>query len=145
MKLLQIALLCVAIAAGFFAQDLLQTAKPADTSTTSEFDKEKYCFLSTSECQQAEVSMLLDRDVAKPLTESLITIKWDNAENDTLSLNLNALEMDMGTVKYQLKKQQDGLFTAKIMLPVCVQDKMTWLGDLSDGTTTVHPAIRMER
>jgi len=145
MKLLQIALLCVAIAAGFFAQDLLQAAKPADISTASEFDKEKYCFLSTSECQQAEVSMLLDREVAKPLTESLITIKWDNAASDTLNLDLNALEMDMGTVKYQLKKQQDGLFTAKIMLPVCVQDKMTWLGDLSDGTTTVHPAIRMER
>lgn len=145
MKLLQIALLCVAIAAGFFAQDLLQAAKPADTSATSEFDKDKYCFLSTSECQQAEVSMLLDRDVAKPLTESLITIKWDNAASDTLYLDLNALEMDMGTVKYQLKKQQDGLFTAKVMLPVCVQDKMTWLGELSDGTSTVYPAIRMER
>lgn len=143
MKLFKIALLCVAISLGFFAQDLLQAAKP--TNSAPEFDKDKYCFLSTTECQQAEASMLLDRDVAKPLTESQITVKWDSAASDTLSLDLNALEMDMGTVKYLLKRQQDGRFTASVMLPVCVQDKMTWLGELSDGTSTVYPAIRMER
>lgn len=143
MKLLKIALLCVAISLGFFAQDLLQAAKSG--SDTDTYDKDKYCLLSQTECLQDQVTMKLDRDILKPLTESLITVEWPDNKSDTLSLNLQGLEMDMGTARYQLTRQENGLYSAAIMLPVCMQDKMTWLGELSDGTTTVYPAIRMER
>ncbi|NTJ39213.1 hypothetical protein HQK29_16385 [Vibrio vulnificus] len=44
-----------------------------------------------------------------------------------------------------LKQTSPGLFRGEVILPVCTTDAMTWLGELTDGTTTVYPAIRMQR
>ena len=141
MKLIQILLLIFAVALGFIVPDLITSA----TEDTQPLDVEKYCLLSTVPCQKNDVSITLEHDVAKPLIPSTIWINWENASNDTLQLSLQGLEMDMGIAKYQLSKQSDGTFSGTIMLPVCTQDNMTWLGTLSDGTKEVYPAIRMER
>lgn len=141
MKILKIIILCGVVLLGYYAQGWIQS----DGSSNSKFDLEKYCFLSTKPCQQDSVVMTLEHDTARPLIESKLTVQWDNASSDTLMLEIEGLEMDMGISKFLLKKQTDGSFLINLMLPVCVQDEMTWLGRLTDGTRTVYPAIRMAK
>lgn len=141
MKLVQILLLIAAVAIGFVAPDLITSI----TQDERQIDVDKYCFISTEPCRQSDVSMQLEHDIAKPLVPSNIEVNWENASGNTLQLSLEGLEMEMGVAKYQLSKQSNGMFTGTIMLPVCTQDNMTWLGTLTDGTKEVYPAIRMER
>lgn len=141
MKTIKVLLICGAIALGFIAPDLIKSL-----SQDSEMvDINDYCLLSTAECQQNGVTMTLEHDTAKPLVPSEIVVSWPGSTNDSLILDLQGLEMDMGIAKYQLSKREDGTFSGTIMLPVCTQDKMTWIGTLSDGSVEVYPAIRMER
>lgn len=141
MKILKLIAFFSAILLGFLAQDWFTSQSSSD----SEIDISKYCFLSTNVCQQDDISMTFQHDIAKPLMASNLTVEWKNTQSDTLLLELESLEMEMGKSKFLLQKQQDGTYASAIMLPVCTQDKMTWLGRLTDGTTTVYPAIRMER
>lgn len=141
MKLLKILALCCAVLLGFFVQDMLKSSSTSDSA----MNVKDYCFLSTTACKQQHVTMTLEHDTAKPLVESQLTVDWPNASKETLLLEVEGLEMDMGISKFLLNKQPNGTYSAAIMLPVCTQDSMTWLGRLTDGTTTVHPAIRMER
>jgi hypothetical protein len=141
MKIIKVLLVCAAIVLGFIAPDLIKSL----THDSEIVDINDYCVLSTAECQQNGVTMTLEHDTAKPLVPSEIVVSWPNSTNDSLILALQGLEMDMGVAKYQLNKQENGTYIGSIMLPVCVQDKMTWIGTLSDGSDEVYPAIRMER
>lgn len=141
MKIIQILIVTSAVALGFIAPDLIKSL----SQDHNPIDIDKYCMLSTKTCLQDGVAVTLEHDNAKPLVESKIEVHWDNAASDTLMLSLQGLEMDMGIAKYQLTKQSDGSYIGSIMLPVCTQDKMTWIGTLSDGNSEVYPAIRMER
>lgn len=140
MKFLKILGLFCVIALGFFAENIIgyfdQDTKRLD---------EKYCLLSTNECVQDQISMVLEHDVAKPLFPSTITVHWPKTNSDQLTLSLKGLEMDMGVNRFQLQKQADGSFIGSVQLPICVQDQMTWFGTLSDGNNEVYPAIRIER
>ncbi|MCW8333976.1 hypothetical protein [Vibrio paucivorans] len=132
---------CAALAVGFFASDILSVfnqqsgSKPIDD----------YCVLSTEGCTQQNVTMSLNSDIAKPLVPIQVTIEWPNAQSDVLSLDMQGHEMDMGTAKYRLTRTQGDQFQGEIILPVCTQEQMTWLGTLSDGNQDVFPAIRMEQ
>lgn len=130
----------IAVSIGFFASDITKLATQQPEKTLDE-----YCMLSTATCIQDQVSITLNRDTAQPLLPVTLRIQWPNHEASQLILSLNALEMEMGTVKYSLKKSADGSFEGDIILPVCTLDNMTWVGELTDGTTTVYPALRMER
>ncbi len=101
--------------------------------------------LSTQACTQQAVSMTLSNDTAQPLVASEVRVEWPSSKEPQLVLTLSGLEMDMGKPKFILKQTSPGLFRGEVILPVCTTDAMTWLGELTDGTTTVYPAIRMQR
>lgn len=130
-----------ALLAGFFADDLIGYFQ-ADPPPK---DLSRYCALSTQRCDQNGVGMTLAHDTAHPLVATPLEVDWPNAAQDTLLLTLEGLEMDMGQTKFVLKRRDDGRFGADLMLPVCTTAHMTWVGTLTDGHTTVYPAIRMQR
>ncbi|MDV7104838.1 hypothetical protein R3X26_10550 [Vibrio sp. TH_r3] len=141
MKLPPILFLVLAITLGFYAPDIVKSLK----NKTEPFDIAQYCMLSSKSCEQNKVSMTLEQDIAKPLVPNTIEVIWENTLSDTLLLSLQGVEMDMGIAKYQLTKQPNGKFSTDIMLPVCTENKMTWIGTLTDGKKQVYAAIRMER
>ncbi|GMM79533.1 hypothetical protein MTsN2n20_12180 [Vibrio alginolyticus] len=53
--------------------------------------------------------------------------------------------MEMGEPKFLLKQIAPGQYQGDIILPVCTEDAMTWVGELSDGENIVYPAIKMQR
>lgn len=108
-------------------------------------DLNDYCQLSQQSCEQAGVTMTLAQDKAHPLVANRLTVHWPNTDAQNLILTLEGLEMNMGSAKFSLSSNGDGLYSADIILPVCTSDAMTWIGELSDGKQTVYPAIRMER
>ncbi len=89
--------------------------------------------------------MTLGQDILQPMIPTTMTVHWPDLETQTLTLELEGLEMDMGKIKYQLPRSANGEFTVSVLLPVCTQDAMTWTGQLSDGKNTVYPALRMKR
>ena len=134
-----------ALTAGFYGPQALNKFQDSLGSDMKNIDISDYCMLSTDSCEQESVSMSLDKNTAQPLIPSKIRVTWPNAKQDTLLLSLKGLEMEMGTALYQLKSIGGDEYEGEIILPVCTLEKMTWVGELTDGTTTIHPAIRMAR
>jgi len=141
MKITQIVLLITAVAAGFVMPDFISSL----TQNTQPVNFDKYCLLSTTPCQQDGVSMSIEHDIVKSLVPSRIDVNWGNTSSETLLLSLHGLEMNMGIAKYQLTKQPNGKYSTTVLLPVCTQNNMTWIGTLSDGSKKIYTAIRMER
>ncbi|PMH43131.1 hypothetical protein BCU68_03845 [Vibrio sp. 10N.286.49.B3] len=141
-----IAILLASIA-GFYAPALVSGLKSVTTatSTTHSLSIEDYCFLSTQPCTQQGVTMSVDKDKSQPLIPTTITVQWHDNSAAHLELELEGLEMSMGTAKYVLHSQGNGRYGADIILPVCTLDEMTWVGTLTDGNQSVFPALRMAR
>ncbi|MBD1572207.1 hypothetical protein HC725_02780 [Vibrio sp. S17_S38] len=143
-----ILLIGLALTAGFYAPDLYYFVKnnTAFTSTAPKWDLSRYCPLSTKECQQNNVILALDTDIVRPLTATQIHVTWPNQNSDKLMLTLHGLEMDLGVVKFPVIKQTDGSYFGNIVLPICTDTKMTWIGSLTDNNqNTIYTSIRMEK
>nr|WP_319552922.1 hypothetical protein [uncultured Vibrio sp.] len=141
MKLLNITGVAVALVAGFYAPTLLKSL-----SASSELKPlEEYCFLSTTSCVQQDVSMILNVDNTQPLVPAQLTVEWPDSKTEQLVLSLSGLEMEMGEPKFLLNKVSPGKYTGELILPVCTQESMTWVGELTDGQDTIYPAIKMQR
>ncbi len=140
-SVLKLVFILIALGAGFFANDLIK----AISQQTQSVDISQYCQLSTKSCTQDNVSMTLSQDNTHPLVANRITVNWPNSKTKQLELTLKGVEMDMGVLKFVLKPTSSGQFETDIILPVCTNDSMTWAGELTDGETTVLPAIRMQR
>ncbi|NOH97176.1 hypothetical protein [Vibrio sp. 99-70-13A1] len=134
-----------ALTAGFYGPQALDKIQESLGSDMENIDLADYCMLSADTCKQESISMSLDKNTAQPLIPSTIRVTWPNAKQDTLLLSLKGLEMEMGTALYQLQSVGGDEYEGEIILPVCTLEKMTWVGELTDGTTTIHPAIRMAR
>ncbi len=141
MKIVHIIVLLIAVTLGFFLPDLMDSVFKHEP----ELNPDKYCMASTVPCHQNDVSLTLQHDTVKPLTPSELIVTWTGSVSETLQLSLEGLEMTMGVAKYQLNRRPDGSFAGTLLLPVCSQDTMTWLGTLSDGKSEIYLAIRMER
>ena len=141
MKLLNITGVAVALVAGFYAPTLLKSL-----STSSELKPlDEYCFLSTAACVQQDVTMTLNVDNTQPLVPALLTVEWSDSEAEQLVLSLSGREMEMGEPKFLLNKVSPGKYMGDVVLPVCTQESMTWVGELTDGQDTIYPAIKMQR
>jgi len=140
-SLLKPIVIIIALGAGFFASDLIK----AVYQQTQSVDLSQYCQLSTQSCTQNNASMSLSADTAHPLVANTISVTWPNTDAKQLQLTLKGVEMDMGVLKFVLKPTSPGQFETDLVLPVCTADSMTWAGELTDGETTVLPAIRMQR
>lgn len=133
--------LVAALLAGFFANDLVRYFQSSSQTRSIA----SYCHLSTQTCEQNGVSMTLAKDSVHPLVSTAIDVRWPVSSPETLLLTLEGLEMDMGQAKFVLKRTAEGHYATDLILPVCTADNMTWIGTLTDGKTTVYPAIRMQR
>ncbi|WP_141706013.1 hypothetical protein [Vibrio rumoiensis] len=136
----------LALIAGFYLPSLLQNLKTqADLTNAPPLKSSQYCALSTQACKQDGAAITLDTDIARPLTETRIHVDWPEQTSDKLMLTLRGLEMDLGIVKFPIIKQSDGSYSGSIVLPICTDAKMTWIGSLTDNHQTVYTSIRMEK
>ncbi|MGF1837301.1 hypothetical protein [Vibrio atlanticus] len=142
---LKVAALGIALVAGFYGSQAIQQFESAMERASAEINLDDYCMLSTTSCEQNTVTMTLDRETAQPLAPTKIKVVWEGAASDTLMLSLTGLEMEMGSARFQLKNIGNNTYEGDVILPVCTLDKMTWIGELTDGVDTVNPAIRMAR
>ncbi len=140
-SVIKIVAIILALSAGFFFSDITQWLG-ASHQTPSLDD---YCVLSTQQCRDGNITLSLDREKVQPLVAAVIAVEWPDAQKDFLELQLQGLEMDMGQAKFLLTPTQNQSFTGEILLPVCTTDAMTWIGQLTDGVTTINTAVRMER
>lgn len=142
---LKVAALGIALVAGFYGPQAIKQFEPAMERASAEVNLDDYCMLSTTSCEQNTVAMTLDRETAQPLAPTKIKVVWEGAASETLMLSLTGLEMEMGSARFQLKNIGNNTYEGDVILPVCTLDKMTWIGELTDGVDTVNPAIRMAR
>jgi hypothetical protein len=127
-----------ALAMGFFVSQMLQQNQPLATNV-------EYCYLSSTVCEQNNVRIQLAQDNTHPMQPNRMTVNWPLQGERTLLLTLRGLEMDMGIVKIPFTYVGDHLYQADLVLPICTQSKMTWIGELSDGGLTVYPAVRTQQ
>lgn len=138
-----LALLIVAGLAGFYLPKWLSSSSPFAQLPAA---PSQYCALSTKSCQQQGITITLDTDIAQPLKESQIQVNWPHNNSDSLILTLRGLEMDLGIVKFPLSKQQNGLYEGSVILPICTDAQMTWIGTITDQDGHhVYTSIRMEK
>ncbi|MHC6529695.1 hypothetical protein [Vibrio proteolyticus] len=138
---IKLAGIALALAVGFFASDIARWFDTGD----SRLSLDQYCVLSSQPCSQSNVTMTLNQNTAQPLVPVQISVQWPQAQSETLRLDLEGLEMEMGQARFVLKAVGNQRYEGEVLLPVCTQNEMTWLGELSDGHQTVYPAIRMKR
>lgn len=138
---LKIALIALALGAGFFAGDIYQW----HSNNASRLSLDNYCALSTQPCHSGDAVITLDRDTGQPLIPTQISVDWPSATADSLLLTLKGYEMNMGSAVFKLVAQQDGQFTGEIMLPVCTLESMTWYGELTDGKNKLLVSLRMDK
>ncbi|GAL35854.1 hypothetical protein JCM19240_4789 [Vibrio maritimus] len=134
---IKILLVAGALGAGFYLPNLLKQTPNADLDLSS------YCMLSSDVCEQQGVKLKLDTQRVTPLTPIKVDVFWPNAEAETLSISLQGKEMDMGVAKYQLEMIKPDVYQGEIILPVCAEQRMTWYGTVSDGSTDIKAALRM--
>ncbi|CAK2020550.1 conserved hypothetical protein [Vibrio crassostreae] len=142
---LKVAALGIALVAGFYGPQAIQHFKSAMVHAPADVHLDDYCMLSTESCEQNTVAMTLEHETAQPLVPTKIKVVWEGAASETLMLSLTGFEMEMGSARFQLKNIGNNTYEGDVILPVCTMDKMTWLGELTDGVETVNPAIRMAR
>ncbi|PTQ06098.1 hypothetical protein [Vibrio sp. ZF 223] len=142
---LKVAALGIALVAGFYGPQAVEQFKSVVDSHSPDVNLDDYCMLSTTSCEQDTVAMTLEHETAQPLVPTKIKVVWEGAASETLMLSLTGLEMEMGSARFQLKNIGNNTYEGNVILPVCTMDKMTWLGELTDGVETVNPAIRMAR
>ncbi|WP_049886700.1 hypothetical protein, partial [Vibrio parahaemolyticus] len=94
---------------------------------------------------QQGVTMTLNVDNAQPLIPAKLDVEWNKSDAEQLVLSLSGREMEMGKPKFLLKKIALGKYSGEVVLPVCTQESMTWVGELTDGQSTIYPAIKMQR
>ncbi|MDN3682001.1 hypothetical protein QWZ04_16970 [Vibrio tapetis subsp. quintayensis] len=140
-QLMPMTLVVAALATGFYAQDLLTLVKPSNDP----IDLSQYCHLSNETCTQEDMSAQLEQNVLHPLKPTVLSVNWPNSDAEQLRLELNGMEMEMGTLRFQLDRNEEGVYQGILLLPVCTTDNMTWLGQITGNNQKMNVAIRMER
>ncbi len=138
----------IMLIAGFYLPNiwqslLINTNNTVQPQTNS---SRQYCQLSSQPCRQNGAEIQLQHDILVPLQASTMLVTWPQVNTEQLLLTLHGLEMDLGTVKYPLIRQPDGRYLGTIILPICTENTMTWVGNLqADDTNRIYTAIKMAR
>ncbi len=131
----------LALSAGFIAAKWLNApVQPTDLKALDD-----YCVVSSQTCVQQNVTIKANSDTVHPLIPSQLSVTWVDTAAKQLLLTLEGREMEMGKVKFILNRTSGDQFQGEVILPVCTSDEMTWVGELSDGSSSVKTAIRMKR
>lgn len=139
-NLMKLILLVVSVVFGFFSGDIYHSLTKEDTPLT-------YCEASTQGCTEQGVSVSLENDVVKAMQPTHIEVEWPNQSADTLLVELEGKEMNMGVAKFVLERDQGNKFAGTLLLPVCHSEKMTWIGKVSSNQSPqgIPLLVRMER
>ncbi|PKF81303.1 hypothetical protein CW749_01285 [Vibrio sp. vnigr-6D03] len=138
-KLIPVTFIFLALLAGYFTPSLLDAMQ----SDTQAVDLDDYCMLSTTPCKSGGTTIVMEHDSTQPLEPTRVFVVWPESQAQSLTLEMEGLEMDMGVVKFRLEGQGNGHYEGELMLPVCTIDTMTWYGQLSDGQKEVQTALKM--
>lgn len=141
-RALEIFALLACLAAGFFIADkMLFEQKHAPSMPKPD------CMLSTVPCQFDNASVTLSDDFAKPLLPSNLDVELVGYKPDHLMLELEGVEMNMGVYKLKLSQNDAGSYSGELMLPICMDAKMTWRGTISspDESISLPVDVRMAR
>ncbi|WEM45596.1 hypothetical protein PTW35_21195 (plasmid) [Photobacterium sp. DA100] len=110
----------------------------------------QYCSLDKEGCEIEGRRIQLDRDIIKPMKPAKIQVSWPSLpmSTETVELTLEGREMMMGVYRLSLHRQSDTYeFSGELMLPFCVSDEMTWLGQITPATSSsqqpVYFSVRM--
>ena len=124
---------------GFFFSDLTDFVK---SHIAPSIPFEDTCQLSSHVCSKDNVNITLEKDTLTPLEPSSITVNWPNSDADNIILSLQGLDMEMGTPIFQLHKTGNQTYKGEILLPICTQNTMTWVGTISDGSNSVAISLK---
>ena len=127
---------------GFFFSDITHFVKK---QVKPNIAIEDTCQLSSQPCTQHGVYIRLQKDTLTPLEPSSITVKWPNTNSETLLLSLHGVDMEMGNPIFQLTKTANNTFEGEILLPICTQNTMVWVGTLNDGNTDVTISLKAQQ
>ncbi|WP_141080402.1 hypothetical protein [Campylobacter pinnipediorum] len=89
------------------------------------------CDLNNKKCdivfEGKKIEFELNPKPILPMQPVVFSIKGlENFNYNNLSLEFYGLDMDMGIIKAKLKKDNNGIFSSKIVLSACVIDKMRY-------------------
>lgn len=134
----------VVFTAAFFGKDILEQLSQRQNLSAQ---LGQSCILD-KECQFSNGSVSLEQPVVRPLEPTAISVKLENvAETPDLFLQVEGIEMNMGTYHLSLERIGDNQYSGTLLLPVCTQDEMTWVGTVSSKDQHIEfpIAIRMEQ
>ncbi|WP_028022632.1 hypothetical protein [Enterovibrio calviensis] len=117
------------------------------SASSETFIEEDYCTLGTMTCHFPSANALLSTNSVKPLVPSQLDVTIADSNAPHLLLALEGVEMNMGIYKLKLTRSINNQFTGDVMLPICMDDEMTWRGTISspDNATILPVEIRMKR
>ncbi len=124
---------------GFFFSELTTLVKSHITPTIT---VEESCQLSSHACVKNGVTIKLERDTLTPLESSSISVNWPNSMAENIVVSLEGLDMSMGKPLFQLHKTTSETYEGKILLPICTQNTMTWIGTISDGSNSIPISLK---
>ena len=127
---------------GFFFSDLTTLIK---NHMRPSIALENACQLSSQPCTQNGVDIALEKDHLTPLVPSTITVNWPNTNAQKLILSLEAVDMEMGNPIFQLTKTLNQTYEGEILLPICTQNTMIWVGTLDDGSNKVTISLKAQQ
>jgi hypothetical protein len=125
---------------GFFFSELTTLIK---SHLTPPVTVEESCQLSSNICAKSGVQIRLERDVLTPLEPSAITVNWPNSTTENIIVSLEGLDMSMGKPLFQLHRTTNQTYEGEILLPICTQNTMTWVGSISNGSNSVPISLKV--
>ncbi|WP_235956043.1 hypothetical protein [Grimontia sedimenti] len=135
--------LALVVAFGYFFADktLFDEATPAMPSPALN------CTIGTTPCTFDHATVSMASATAAPLIPTEIRVEVSNASVDHLMVELQGVEMNMGIYKLKLSSAGNNLYTGDLMLPICMEDEMTWRGVVKspDNALSLPIDVRMAR
>lgn len=127
---------------GFFFSDLSQLVK---NQMAPSIALEDTCQLSSKVCTKGNVNITLEKDTLTPLESSSITVNWPNSDAENIIISLQGLDMAMGSPVFQLHKTENQTYKGEILLPICTQNTMIWVGTINDGSHSVAISLKAQQ
>ena len=103
------------------------------------------CQLSSKVCTKGNVNITLEKDTLTPLESSSITVNWPNSDAENIIISLQGLDMAMGSPVFQLHKTENQTYKGEILLPICTQNTMIWVGTINDGSHSVAISLKAQQ
>lgn len=144
--IITVSLFMLMVAAFFVPSWLASVSAPSSTSTVA---IKNHCSLNQQTCQYQGYQATLADPLVQPLHANTLTVITPKPlTTDALLIKLKGVEMNMGEYRLALKQTGEQTYQGELMLPVCTEDSMTWVGSITLGNEAKNHfpiKVRMER